>query len=86
MGALGCLHADRFCRKERDTEQGSVHGHGVMKNTNDAKVIQALRAFGVYGFEAVKLASYLVKRANGDVKVAVELAKSPVKIDGKHVW
>lgn len=57
-----------------------------MKHKNDEKIIKALRAFGVYGFEAVRLAAYLLDRACGDVELALIMAKNPIKVGNRNVW
>lgn len=54
--------------------------------TKSEKLIKILRNFGIYGFEAVQVADYLLNRANGDFNAAQEAANNPYKINGRWVW
>ena len=72
-------------------EERVGHSAAVMKNTkntqpDDREVLAVLNRYGCYGFEAVHIAAYLVKRAGGDVKLAAQLAACPYKLNGQNVW
>ena len=58
----------------------------MISGMNSTKLLKAIKSHGVYGFEAVAVADYLIKKSNGNVCAALLLANSPIKINGKAVW
>jgi 3-oxoacyl-ACP reductase-like protein len=49
-------------------------------------VMKEVKKHGVHGFEATEIAAYLLKKAGGDSKLAIRMAATPIKINGKAVW
>jgi hypothetical protein len=50
------------------------------------KIMKEVKKHGVHGFEASEVTAYLLKKAGGDLKLAIRMAATPMKIGGKAVW
>jgi N-acetylmuramic acid 6-phosphate (MurNAc-6-P) etherase len=58
----------------------------VLGMNNTDKIMFEVKKHGVHGFVASEVAAYLLQKAGGDLKLAILMAATPIKINGKAVW